>query len=145
MGKFHIRGKATLTATTFKQVTLYAGEKGKHEYFIHSLNWVLDPTDYSELALAQLPDILIDIQLTSKTQTAFVPLSTVCLFRHKEALTAGGAATTDVEEFLRLPLSGLIQFNTPLMLKNLEALYLGVESIFAGVFSVDMLVSEHKI
>lgn len=141
MPKYWITGELDLTSDTFGQKIHY--NNNRKDIFIHELDIVLDPTDYSE-AVADKP--VLKMQITKKTETAIVPLSPTCRFRLHEALidiinTAHANSTNS----LRIKLDWHIIFSTARRLTAVENIFFGFESIFAGKVSFAMLVSDKNV
>lgn len=144
MPKYWITGQLTLVSDTFGQKV--HKNNNRKDIYVHSLDIVLDPTNYAE-AVADKP--ILQAQLTTKSESAIVPLSAHCKFRLHDALIdiEHDVAGTDIDyvAFLRTKLSWQVQFKVPRRLTAVEDVYFGFKSIFAGQVSFAMLVSEKNV
>lgn len=138
MGKVSLTGKKTIVSNTFAEIDLSQGSK--FDFYIHQIHYNLDPTDYTE-AVVDSP--LLQFQITSKNESAIVPLSSKCCFRHHDAILDVVVQGVPANQGVAIPveLSGIYEFKTPIRLSAAETLHVGVKSIFAGTFSVRLLVS----
>lgn len=135
--KYH--GRITLTSDTFAQVQIKLGNNRK-DIYIHRINWVIDPTDYSE-SIADKP--IIQLQLTSRSQSAIIPLQPGNHYREHVALvnqqyTGAGTLTNDNV----VSLADIKDFKKPIHIPTDGILYVGIKSIFAGTFSIRILGDE---
>lgn len=139
--KYTISKIATLVSDTFQQLT--QNFNNRKDIFIHRVLWNLDPTDYSE-AVPDKP--VLQLQLGGVSKAAMGPLSNDINYRKHSAILdivngAGAASTVNIV----VELDGKIEFNPSLRINCPQNLYIGVLSIFAGQFSIALLVSEKDI
>lgn len=139
--KYTISKIATLVSATFQQLT--QGFNNRKDIFVHRLLWALTPADFSEI---EADNWLIRLQLGGVSKAAIGALSNDINFIYQKGVidivstAAVNMIHTEVTEF-----SGKIEFQPSLRINVPENLYIGVESEFAGEFSVALLVSEKDI